>query len=205
MKKRTKTRTADTKEAKKELKETLVTLTPATMKDMKVGEKISMFESILEDESRLKDERAEIVADMQELFGEYKLHNGINWYPYMQNYEISVAIETKRNKELNKIVSNFGSYFYNIGFASTFPEVEKVAGKEVADFIREVAEEWQNRNNGGTIDEEATEKLRKANADATSDLKDIDAELTLIRNKKQTAKEFVGYVKQLSDIAKVTS
>lgn len=190
----------------------IVTTSPAGVANLSFDSDIADYKSILK---LISDKKVEIQSIRDEINAFLKNHNN-NYGVDSMSSALSSLCVNKENpepeipkwvKELREIKPYFVDELHSlvVGYSQATALFKKQIGEKGSKAIDELVDAEEKRRNFQRYvkDENATAKARKQLEALQSKLVKAESDLDLLLERKNNAKEFVGYVKDLASIATV--
>lgn len=177
-------------------------ITPANIANASFGDKMEAYEGILKEESELQEEISAKVTALKTLLSD----TGMSYSESYRKQDL-IVFKDKEITDMDILAENLGERIHNVISYSTKINnlLKKAIGREAFDKLKEIDDLSNEDNNTRIKDEVATKKLVEAYLPLAKELSSLANKRTALGKKKSNANEYVSYVRNLAEIAKVTS
>jgi hypothetical protein len=178
-------------------------LTLATVQNMPIGQKITAYEAILEDQARYTKKLEEI-----RIKGNAVLERtGILFTDYLQKSDIKVPKERKVDLTIYAFAQRVGN-----SISSTLADgsigdttLEEYLGKESYAKLKAIADEYSIQKYASKqIDEKQSEKVWQEYTKIRDEYQDAREQLDNANRRMEQADQYVSYVQKLAEVASKT-
>jgi hypothetical protein len=178
-------------------------LTPATLENMPVGQKITAYEEILHDQERFGDKLNNIVNRGTELLRP----TGKTFVGYYQKSDIKVP----KKREIDPVISAFAQRIGNsvssiLANGSTDETtLEKYLGQDSYAKLKAIAEEYSVLGYGTkNVDQKESERIWLEYTKLQKEYQDAQEGLAKANRRMDQANQYVSYVQKLAEVASKT-
>jgi|ERR1700719_715999 len=175
-------------------------ITPATITGMSFTSQMQGYEAILKEESELQGKITEKINALKTLLNDANRS-------YSESYKKTdlVIYKEKENDNFDLLAQEFGEEIQRVLGSSkkTLKVFKTMIGQEAYEVLKEIVERYENGDEN-VKDEVATKKLIDAYFPLVKELTELANKRATLSKKKENANEYVNYVRNLAEIARVT-
>jgi len=171
----------------------LTDLTPATIENMPIGQKITAYEEILKDQA-LFTKRLE---DIRKKGNEVLASAGKQFVEYLQRTDVKVPKKREVDQTLADFARQIGNSISDILTNSSTGDttLEEYIGKEGFAKLKAIAEEYSIQRYGSkSVDEKASEKVWQEYTKVQSEYQEVKEHLDNANRRMEQANQYVSYV-----------
>ena len=181
----------------------LTELTPATLHDMPIGQKITAYEEILNDQSLYAKKLEELTKKGNEVLAPA----GINFNDYLPKENIKVPKKRKVDPIIDAFAQRIGNDISDVIANGSTGEttLEEYIGKESYAKLKAIADEYSiQRYKSKDVDEKESEKVWTEYTKVRKDYQEAREALASANRRMEQANQYVGYVQKLAEVASKT-
>jgi hypothetical protein len=178
-------------------------LTPATIENMPIGQKITAYEEILKDQALFTKKLEEISKKGNEVLESA----GKQFVEYLQKSDIKVPKKREVDQVLADFARQIGNSISDILANSSTGEttLEEYIGKDGYEKLKTIAEEYSIQRYGSkATDEKASEKVWQDYTKVRDEYQKVREQLGDANRRMDQANQYVSYVQKLADVASKT-
>ena len=193
----------ETKKAEEPKKE--VALTPATLENMPVTDKMKTYEEILSNQTKLrneleevKDQILEVLKPLGKSFSDYYGEKDLHVYKKRQVDEKIYEFATRLGRTVGDLIANG---------KTAESSLEEFIGAEAYGKLKLIADEHsiQQYGKSGAIDKPASEHAWKSYSSLIKHYNGLKGDLLKEDRRLEEAEKYLSYVTKLSDVANKTA
>ena len=181
----------------------LTELTPATLHDMPIGQKITAYEEILNDQSLYAKKLEELTKKGNEVLAPA----GINFNDCLQKEQIKVPKKRKVDPIIDAFAQRIGNDISDVIANGSTGEttLEEYIGYESYAKLKAIADEYSiQRYKSKDVDEKESENVWTEYTKMRKDYQEAREALASANRRMEQANQYVGYVQKLAEVASKT-
>lgn len=181
----------------------LTELTPATLHDMPIGQKITAYEEILNDQSLYAKKLEELAKKGNEALAPA----GIAFNEHLQKENIKVPKKRKVDPIIDAFAQRIGSGIFDVLANGSTGEttLEEYIGKESYAKLKAIADECSiQRYKSKDVDEKESEKVWTEYTKVRKEYQEAREALASADRRMEQANQYVSYVQKLAEVASKT-
>ena len=178
-------------------------LTPATLENMPIGQKITAYEQILSEQTRFTEKLEELRNKGTAMLEPC----GKTFAVYLTRSDVRVPKQRAVDPALSVFAERFGNFVSSIlaSGSTTETTLEEYLGKEAYTKLKAIADEWSFQSNGAkNIDLKETERVWEDYTKVRKDFQEVNGQLDRVNRRMEQANEYVSYVQKLAEVASKT-
>ncbi len=182
---------------------TVSELTPATLENMPVGQKIAAYEQILSDQAQLSEKLIELVKEGNKVLEPA----GIQFSGLYLKRDVKVPQKRNVDKILYAFAQRVGRTVSDLLANGSTSEttLEAYLGNEAYAKLKAIANEYSIQGYGSKdIDEKASEKVWLEYTKVRDEHQVVSEQLAKSNRRMEQANQYVGYVQKLAEVASKT-
>jgi uncharacterized protein (DUF3084 family) len=181
----------------------LTDLTPATLENMPIGQKISAYEQILSDQAHYTEKLAEIEKRGNEVLEPA----GKTFTHYLQRSDVIVP----KKRDVDPTIAAFaqrvgGTVSTLLANGSTIETtLEEYLGKESYAKLKVIADEYSIQGDGiKHVDKKESDKVWQEYTKVRKEYQEVQEKLAKANRRMEQADQYVSYVQKLAEVASKT-
>jgi hypothetical protein len=181
----------------------LTDLTPATIQNMPIGQKITAFEQILSDQSHFSEKLEELRKKGDEVLEPA----GKQFSDYLQKSDIRVPKKREIDSKISAFAQRIGSSISNIlaNGATSETTLEEYLGKESYAKLKAIADEYSiQEHRSKEVDQKESEKVWQEYTKVRNEYQEAREQLENANRRMDQANQYVSYVQKLAEVASKT-
>ena len=178
-------------------------LTPATLENMPIGQKITAYEQILSDQALFTEKLAEIEKRGNEVLEP----TGKTFVSYLQRSDVIVAKKRDVNPTIAAFAQRVGNTVSSLltNGSTGDTTLEEYLGKDSFAKLKAIADEYSVQGYGvKNVDKKESDKVWQEYTKVRKEYQEVQEKLAKANRRMDQANQYVSYVQKLAEVASKT-